>query len=725
MKQVLIQQGQAVVREVPAPVVEPGRVLVRVCRSCISIGTEMAGVRASGTPLWKKALQKPEQVKRVVSMAMEQGLAQTRQMVQNKLEAGQPTGYSASGVVIGVGEGVGDLRIGDRVACAGAQCAHHAEVIAVPRNLTVPIPNGLSDESACTVTLGAIALQGVRRATPTLGETFVVLGLGLIGQLTTQLLKAHGCNVIGSDPDHARCHQASELGMHAALDHANDPIAQAHRLTDGHGADGVIITAAHASSDIVATAFKMCRRKGRVVLVGDVGLDLRREDIYIKELDFRVSTSYGPGRYDTHYEEDGLDYPIGYVRWTENRNMAAYLGQLASGNVQVAPLVAQTYPLHEAPDAYRRLNTGDTGGDKPLAVLLAYDEPDANESVDASNRAARSTVVVNPKAKPAGQGQVRLTVVGAGSFARGVHLPNLQALSERYHLQAIVSRSGHNASETARQFGASRSATDYEAILAADDVDAVLICTRHNQHAEMALAALQAGKHVLVEKPTALAREEMDRLLAFYENGGGDKPILMTGYNRRFSPCIRRARGIIEKREAPLVINYRMNAGFLPPDHWTHGPQGGGRNLGEACHLYDLFLALTGARPIEVSAHTIRPSSEHDRADDNFVAILTFDDGSLATLTYTALGSTQFPKETCDIYCDGVVLSLNDYKSLSVVGSQAEGVKGRTIRKGHAEELVAFADAIAAGGDWPITLQEQADVMDIALRVQDQITGRR
>lgn len=716
MKQVLIQQGEAVVREVPAPAIEPGRVLVRVRRSCISIGTELAGVRASGTPLWKKALDKPQQVKRVVALAMEQGVAQAKQTVQNKLNAGQPTGYSAAGVVLAVGEGVQDLRPGDRVACAGAQCAHHAEVVCVPRNLVSAVPDGVDDNAASTVTLGAIALQGVRRAEPTLGETFVVLGLGLIGQLTAQLLRAHGCTVIGGDPDAARRQQAADLGMHAALSSTGDAIAQAHRLTDGHGADGVIITAASADSAIVATAFNMCRRKGRVVLVGDVGLDLHREDIYIKELDFRVSTSYGPGRYDTRYEEDGLDYPVGYVRWTENRNMAAYLGQLALGTVQVAPLIAQTYPLDDAPTAYRRLNNG---GDKPLAVLLEYEAPDPTQET------ARPAAVANPKAEPAGAGKVRLAVIGAGAFARGVHLPNVQALGDAYHLQAVVSRSGHNASETARQFGASRSATDFEATLADDDIDAVFICTRHDQHAAMALAALKAGKHVLVEKPTALNRADLDALLAFYGEGDpAGKPILLTGYNRRFSACARRAGELMQGRTSPMVINYRMNAGFLPPDHWTHGPEGGGRNLGEACHIYDLLLALTGTRPVTVSAHAIRPNSAHDRTDDNFAATITFDDGSLATLTYTALGSAKFPKETADIFVDGMVLSLDDYKQLRVAGTPAKGVAHRTTQKGHREELEAFARAIRDGGDWPIPLQQQHDAMDIALRVQDQITGR-
>jgi threonine dehydrogenase-like Zn-dependent dehydrogenase len=374
MQQVLIRGGGVVVAEVPAPKPEPGTVLVRVRHSCISAGTEMSGVQASGLPLWRRALAQPKAVMQVAEMALSQGIARTRSMVEGVLAAGSPTGYSAAGAVLEVGEGIDDLQPGDRVACAGAQCAHHAELIRVPRNLTTLIPPGLDTPAASTVTLGAIALQGVRRASPTLGETFVVIGLGLLGQLTCQLLRANGCRVVGTDLDPRRIETARTLGLDVGVTPETGCEAdQVRRLTDSLGADGVIITASSPSHAVVSTAFGMCRRKGRVVLVGDVGLHLNRADFYAKELDFFISTSYGPGRYDRSYEEKGLDYPAAYVRWTENRNMAEYLRLLAEQKVRVEPLIGATYPIDLAAEAYASLNP-EASTSKPLIVLLSYPE---------------------------------------------------------------------------------------------------------------------------------------------------------------------------------------------------------------------------------------------------------------------------------------------------------------------------------------------------------------
>lgn len=711
MKQVLIRQGAAVVEEVPPPQIEKGTVLVRVDHSCISIGTEMSGVRSSGAPLWKRALQKPEKVKKALHMLATEGVAYTRSVIQGQLEAGQPTGYSATGEVIAVGEGVADLQVGDRVACAGAQCAHHAELIRVPRNLAVKLPEELSYKLACTVTLGAIALQGVRRAQPTLGETFVVLGLGVLGQLTVQMLRANGCRVIGVDLDRTRIQQALELGMEIGV-HPDDgdDIDQVVRLTDGIGADGVIITAATPSDAVVSTAFKMCRKKGRVVLVGDVGLNLNRGDFYQKEIDFFISTSYGPGRYDRNYEEEGLDYPVSYVRWTENRNMAEYLRLLADGKVCLETLIAKVYPVDKAPEAYESLK-GE--GQKPLMVLLSYP---AREDVQVPR------VVPGPMAKAAGEGLIRMAVVGAGGFARGMHLPNMQLLKDRYHIQAIVSRTGHNAVATARQFTANYSTTDYRQILEDPEVDAVLIATRHDLHAGMTLEALEAGKHVLVEKPLALTPEELKPIEKFYADYKGESaPVLLTGYNRRFSTFARRARELVKGRSNPMIINYRMNAGYIPLDHWVHGPEGGGRNIGEACHIYDLFTYLTGARVVSVQAQAITPQTGHYRAADNFVATMTFEDGSLATLTYTALGSSEHPKERMEIYVDGKVLLLDDYLDLSVVGANTSSVNSRVQDKGQKDELIAFADLLKDGGEWPIELWEQMQVAQIAFEVEREI----
>lgn len=709
MKQVLIRQGQAVVEEIPAPQVEPGTVLVRVERSCISIGTEMSGLKMSSLPLWQRALKQPENVKKVVEMAVSQGVSRTASVIQGRLSSGQPTGYSAAGTVLEVGAGVEDLQPGSRVACAGAQCAHHAEMIRVPRNLTVPIPDNLDFAEASTVTLGAIALQGVRRAQPTLGEVFVVIGLGILGQLTTQMLRANGCRVIGTDLDRQRIAIAKQLGMDIGI-HPDDGnnIEQVARLTDGLGADGVIITAATPSDEVVSTAFRMCRKKGRVVLVGDVGLNLNRADFYQKELDFFISTSYGPGRYDNHYEEQGLDYPVAYVRWTENRNMEEYLRLVAAGKVVVKSLIHATYPVEQATDAYEVLKNP---GEKPLMVLLAYPQ---QQEVTTPIR-----VVANPTATPAGANRIRVALVGAGGFAKGMHLPNLQALADRYHLQAVVSRTGHNAVATAKQFGANYATTDYQQVLQDSEVDAVIIATRHNLHASMALEALKAGKHVLVEKPLALTNEELHKIETFYDSATDESlPVLLTGFNRRFSGYARRIYELVQGRSNPMMLNYRMNAGYIPLDNWVHGLEGGGRNRGEACHIYDLFTYLTGSKIVAVEAKAIAPATGHYSRTDNFVATMTFEDGSVATLTYTALGSKEYPKEQLEVFVDGKVLVLNDYKQLAISGSKAKGLETKVVSKGQKEELEAFAHAIQQGGEWPIPLWQQVQVTEISFAVE-------
>jgi predicted dehydrogenase/threonine dehydrogenase-like Zn-dependent dehydrogenase len=709
VKQVLIRRGEAVVDEVPAPSVESGTVLVQVHTSCISTGTELSGLRNSATSLWARAWRQPAKVKQVLRMVNARGIAATRDLIQGKLDAGEPTGYSAAGVVLEVGRGVDDLRPGDRVACAGAQCAHHAEVIRVPRNLVAPIPAGLDFESASTVTLGAIALQGVRRAQPTLGESFVVVGLGSLGQLTVQLLRANGCRVIGTDLDPHRIRQAQMLGLSMALNGGGGEEEQVARLTDGIGADGVIITASSPSDELVSAAFRMCRKKGRVVLVGDVGLNLDRADFYAKELDFLISSSYGPGRYDRAYEEEGLDYPVGYVRWTENRNMGEYLRLVADGTVKVTPLIEGRYPVEEATAAYESLRHAIP---KPLMVLLSY-------SMSATATAVR--VVANPAARPRSGGHIRVALVGAGSFAKDTHLPNLRTLSEHYRLQAVVSRSGPNAVATARQFDARYATTEYQRILDDPEVDLVVITTRHDLHASMALAALRRGKHVLVEKPLALLRAELEALTQFFADRSDDSvtPVLLTGFNRRFSPFARRASELLRGRSQPLMMTYRMNAGYLPPDHWVHGPEGGGRNLGEACHIYDLFTYLTQSRVASVEAQRLRSKTGYYRSSDNFVATVCFEDGSLATLTYTAAGSTKHPKEQMEIFVEGKVMQLDDYRRLTVTGDQRGGLTSSQGEKGQKQELDALALAIREGGEWPLPLWQQVQATDIALQVEE------
>lgn len=699
MKQVFVKNGQAFVEEVPAPSLDPGTVLVRVEHSCISMGTEGSIVRSTqSAPLWKRALANPASITKGLRLIYKRGLKKTLDQAEGRLQLGTPTGYSAAGTVVSVGAGITDVKPGDRVACAGAQCAQHAQLIRVPRNLLVKIPGELESSWASTVALGSIALQGIRRLQPTLGETFVVIGLGFLGQLTSQMLKANGCQVLVSDLDPERVRLAVETGA----DGEASSIDEIYRLTDGVGADGVVITAASASDEIVSTAFKMCRRKGRVVLVGDVGLHLKRADFYAKELDFLIATSYGPGRYDHRYEEEGVDYPLSYVRWTENRNMAEYLALLNQGRVQISSLISEVYPLERASDAYRALAS------KPMMVLLSYPaEISIKRKVELS-------------VEPSQKGKIRIAIVGAGSFARGMHLPNLKELSDKYHLRAIASRTGSNAMATAKEHGADYATTDYRDVIADPEVDAVIIATRHNLHAAMALEALKAGKHVLLEKPLALTREELQDLKSFFETSA-KPPVLMTGFNRRFSPAATRIQEVLATRKDPMILNYQMNSGYIPLDHWVHTEEGGGRNLGEACHIYDLFTFLTGSEVASVDARAIRPSTAYYCHRDNFVTVLTFKDGSVATLTYTALGAKEYPKERMEIFCSGKVLFLDDYRKLSISGTNEKGWEAKDIDKGQKTELIEFARVIQQGGEWPIPLWQQLQATEIALEVDTRL----
>jgi predicted dehydrogenase/threonine dehydrogenase-like Zn-dependent dehydrogenase len=709
MKQVILTRTGIEVREVPAPQAEPGAVLVKVSRSCVSTGTELSGIKLSHLPLWKRALRRPDQVRQVIEMVRTQGLASTRDTVRSHLNLATPMGYSLSGTVVAAGAGVDDVFVGDRVGCAGGQAAFHAEYVSVPRNLVVTVPHEVGDDAASTVTLGAIALQGVRRAEPTLGETVVVVGLGILGQLTARILKASGVRTIGTDLSTERIAQARQHGLDLALLPDGDaPEQQVARLTGGVGADAVIVTAASASPDLLNAVLRMCRRKGRVVLVGDVPINIDRADVYAKEIDFRISTSYGPGRYDRNYEERGLDYPVAYVRWTENRNMQAYLDLVASGAVQVDDLTATRYPMAEAVAAYAALQAEP----KPLNVILVY--PEAAEPVRR---------VANPAVRAGQAGTVRLALVGAGGFAKSTLLPIIRDERERFTLACVCARQGHTATAVAREHGAGYATTDFAAVLTDPGIDAVMIATRHDKHAGMALAALRAGKHVFVEKPLCLNVAELASISEFYSGGQDGKPLLMTGFNRRFSPTACAIAQAVASRTNPLMMNYRVNAGYFPADTWAHGPEGGGRNIGEACHFYDLFVMLVGGGARSIQAATVRPQTAYYSRRDNFVALLTFVDGSVANLTYTALGSPQFPKEQLDIFVDGNVYSTDDFKSASGSGPSAAKLRAVVGGKGHREELVAFADAIKNGGDWPIPLWQQIEAMRIAFAVEDAIGG--
>lgn len=705
MRQVLIRKGQLLLANVPSPLVEPGSVLVEVAYSLISTGTELSSVQSSGQSLVKKALEQPEKIRKLWDHLRSQGIQKTIAKVQGQLDLASPLGYSCSGIVIQVGEDITDIRPGDRVACAGAGIANHAEIVLVPRNLTVKVPDGCSLQDAASMTLGAIAMQGVRRADLRLGEVVAVIGLGLLGQITVQLLKAAGCKVIGVDLSERRVSLAKHLGADAAFCPTEvNIINEIRHMTGDHGVDATIITAASTGNALVQQAMEITRKKGRVVIVGAVGLGLNRSPFYEKEIDFLISCSYGPGRYDDQYEKKGADYPFAYVRWTENRNMQEYLHLVTDGKVQLSRILEREYELSDVSKAYEELQSGT---EKPLGVLLRY----PFEDKDAQIQKLGTRLVLHDRTE---NGRIRIAVIGAGSFARGMHLPNLQKLSDLYHIRAIVSSTGLNAKTTAEQFGADYASTNYQDVLDDPQVDAVLICTRHNLHAQQAMRAARAGKAILLEKPMALNQDELDQLTAVLQETGVP---FMVGFNRRYSPAAQRIREIVTERNNPLMIYYRMNAGYLPADHWTQTEEGGGRMIGEACHIFDLFQYVVGVPVVEVNSTAITPQTGHIMAGDNITVTLRYEDGSVATLLYTALGSPDLSKEYMEIYVDNKVLTLDDYHDLRVYGAPMKGWTASSPEKGHLQELKVFAACFRERRDLPTSLVSLLETTNASLAV--------
>lgn len=631
-------------------------------------------------------------------------------------DQGWNVGYSAAGEVIAVGEGVADVSVGDLVACAGAGKANHADFVSVPRNLACRVPRGCDLRAAATTTVGAIALQGVRRAAAQIGETVAVIGLGLIGQITVQLLRAAGARVIGLDLDAARVEKARTLGLDAG---ESDPEAFSRAVRDftgGRLADRVLVTAAAKSDAAINLAMEVARPKGTVVIVGDVGLSLKREHFYRKELDLLMSTSYGPGRYDRDYEEGGHDYPFGHVRWTMNRNMQAYVSLIAEGRIDVGTLIERVVPVSEAPAAYRDLARAH--GAAPLGVLLSY--PDDTRQLAEAPDAPRMTV---RGARRPPEGVLRYALVGAGAFGTSMLVPQMARRKDRFFLRAVVSRNTAVGGNFARANQVEVLATDLDAVLADPQIDLVVIATRHHEHADQAVRALEAGKHVFVEKPLAITWEQLERVAAAYERLD-PKPLLMVGFNRRFSPAMQALQNALRGRRGPLMVNYRVNAGYIPLDSWLHGPQGGGRNIGEACHMYDCFRFLAAAPVESIQASAIHPGDLPYRRNDNFSAALRYADGSLGTLVYTSMGpKSGLPKERVEIFCDGEAYVLDDYVSLTRASDGQSLWASPAVDKGHFEELSRFGDALAAGEPAPIAFDEIMEATVAALRVESLLMG--
>jgi predicted dehydrogenase/threonine dehydrogenase-like Zn-dependent dehydrogenase len=694
MKQILqsYRTGHLELADVPAPCLEPGSVLVLTAASLLSVGTERMTMALAKKSLVGKARARPDLVRKVLERLSRDGLLTTGKAVLNKLDQPIPLGYSCAGRVVAVGDGVSGIAVGDRVACAGAKVANHAEVNLVPKNLCARVPEGVGDEAAAFVTVGAIALQGVRTGKPTLGEAFAVIGLGLIGQLAAQILRANGCRVLGIDLDPGKVKLARDLGAEEAVVRGGDVAQACASLTDGRGVDGVLICAASSSNDPVALAGDLCRDRGRVAVVGAVRMEIPRRPYYDKEIAFLQSRSYGPGRYDPVYEEAGVDYPAGYVRWTEQRNMEAFLHLCARGAVQVTPLVTHRFDIERAEEAYALLE----GGGEPLGIVLKYPA-----------RAVPPRSVTMVATRRAGAGAVRVGFIGAGAFAAGTLVPAV-AKAGGTRLVAIASARGFTARHLAQRHNFETCTTDAAAVATDPGVDAVFIATRHNLHAEQASAALRAGKHVFVEKPLALTRDELDSVLEAQRAAG---TVLAVGYNRRYSPLARELKAFFERRVAPLVMHYRVNAGAIPADSWIHDPSiGGGRIIGEGCHFIDLCAYLAGGPPVSVYAQGVEPRAGA-RVDDNVTLSLRFSDGSIATIAYVATGDPTSGKEHLEVLGDGAQAVLGDFRRLELRrGGKRRLVSKFSQDKGHATGVETFLEAARVGGLQPIPLAVLAAV---------------
>jgi predicted dehydrogenase/threonine dehydrogenase-like Zn-dependent dehydrogenase len=689
MKQLLqsAQGGEMRVEDVPAPQAQPGYLVVGNRASLVSAGTERTLVNFANKNLLQKARARPDLVQQTLDKVKRDGLLTTIDAVRTRLDSPLALGYSSAGVVRAVGAGVPDFQIGQPVACAGFGYASHAEIVTVPKNLAVPIPDGATFEDAAFTTLGAIALQGIRQAAPQLGDNVAVIGLGLLGQLTAQMLKANGCRVMGTDLDPTRIALALDLGIDEAV-LRETAVATGQQFTAGQGFDAILITADTSSNDPLELAGQLARDKGVVVVVGAVGMQVPRSLYYNKELDLRLSRSYGPGRYDPRYEEQGLDYPYGYVRWTENRNMAAFLQMVSAGQINLQRLITHRFPIEQAQEAYNVI-TGEAG-EPFLGVLLTYaDEPD------------QTTYMPLDTAKKAVPGAtIRIGMIGAGSFANSVLLPAMRDTAG-LHLRGLCASSGVSSKQSGQRFGFEYVSTDENQLLHDDDIDLIVIATPHHLHARQTIAALEQKKHVFCEKPICISESELQAVADAYD--AAEDCHLMVGFNRRFAPLAVKLAEFLSVVQEPLLMQYRINGGYVPLTHWIQDPQqGGGRLVGEVCHFVDFFTFLTGQSPLSVFARVLPNNGRY--ADDNLVLILNYPDGSVGTITYAANGDKALGKERIEVFGGGSTAVLEDFRHLTLMRNGKKHNHRLRLRqdKGHKGEWQALAQAVQGGQPTPI-----------------------
>jgi predicted dehydrogenase/threonine dehydrogenase-like Zn-dependent dehydrogenase len=718
IKQISQNYRTGVIRleNVSSPSLQPGGVLVQTAYSLISAGTERTKVQEGRMSYLEKARARPDQVKKVLQMARQQGLVSTYQKVINRLDSLTPLGYSISGTVVHVGSAVSEIVESQRVACAGVGYANHAEVNFVPKNLVVPVPPQVSMAHAAFAALGAIALQGVRQAEMQLGETAGVIGLGLVGQLLVQLLRAAGVRVAGIDLSDDRCKLAMTLGAAAAVRPDDVGLrAMFRRMTSGAGVDCVFIAASGDSDGPVELAAQIARDRGRVIALGRTPLDLPWKVYYEKELDVRFSRSYGPGRYDPNYEERGIDYPIGYVRWTEQRNMAAFLDLVATGAVQLEPMASAIYPFNEAEQVYEEIANGKDPG---LAVLFSY--PQRAEA----RPFLPTTELLKPhSAKAASHRAIRLGVIGAGNYASSMLLPHL-AKRQDVSLVEVATATSLSAANAARKFNFQRMSTDYQELLRASDIDAVVVATRHSSHARIAAEALRAHKAVFLEKPLALDLAGVDEIRrAIIES---ENKQLMVGFNRRFSPFLKETAKFFKGSNGPLMFHYRVYAGQLDSGSWYLDPSEGSRFVGEAGHFFDLFSFLTDSRPTWAIAKSLRPASTATSDMENVTVTVAYENGSVASLLYLSQGGSKVPKEFLEVFGSGRTVQLDNFRSVTFFeGDARKKLKALAPNKGHREELEVFLSAVKSGAEMPISMDSLLDTTLLTLTAAESLrTGQ-
>ena len=701
-----LKSGEIATYDVPAPELRAGGILVRTAFSAISAGTEKAKLETSEKSLLGKAMARPDLVRQVIDFARTNGLKAAYAKVQSKLETLSPMGYSCSGEVIAVGEGADGFLVGDRVACAGGGYANHCEINWVPCNLAVKIPESVSLESACLTTIGAIAAQGLRQSRAVFGETVVVIGAGLVGVLTVQLAHAAGCRVIALDLDPARVERTTSFGANLALLSSAANLESVVHDFSRYGADAAIITAATRSAEPLELAARLLRDRGRIVVVGDVGMGVSRSSLYHKELELLVSRSYGPGRYDPGYEENGHDYPVGYVRWTEKRNMEAFLDLLASGSLDISQLLEKRYSVDEAETAYAELRSG-----KSYTAIVEY-APLAPKTIRA----------MPAPAKRAGVGKLRVGCIGAGSFARAHVFPNLK--SNKISLESVGTASGVAAESARKNFEFARAQMPGE-IVSDPDIDAIFITTRHSSHAHYVAQGLDGNKAVFVEKPLAVNRQQLEQVreACGKSEQRGVRPFLMVGFNRRFAPATRRIREFFADRQEPMMIHLRVNAGYIPRDHWTQQADEGGRIIGELCHFVDWARYVAGVPIRAVSATALPDGSRYHH--DNVNAVVTFDDGSIANLLYLANGDPVIAKESYEVFCGGAVARLEDFRKLELARNRKLKTFNQRQDKGHKAEFESTLLAMSSGGDSPIPLPEILEVTEATFSIREVFAGKR